>query len=150
MWTIREATADDLPAIAKIEAQVYTVEGPWSLTDFQTDYALSDRCYLVAEDEGRIIGYAAAFAENDTVDLTMNTVLPEYRKQGIGTQFLIKRLEWAGNRKVVLQTRMDNTTVQQMYAKYGFKPTQVLEDFYPNGVAALEIVREHLTERLPK
>ena len=85
MWTIREATADDLPAIAKIEAQVYTVEGPWSLEDFQTDYALPDRCYLVAEDEGRIIGYAAAFSENDTVDLTMNTVLPKYRKQGIGT-----------------------------------------------------------------
>jgi ribosomal-protein-alanine N-acetyltransferase len=138
---IRKAKEEDLPFISKIESKVYSVEGPWSLKDFQDNFAQDNRYYLVAEYEGKIVGYSAATVENDTVNLTMSTVLPEYRDKGIATQFLIKRLEWAGNRRVILQIRLDNTIIQKTYVEYGFEPKQILQDFYPNNVAALEMVR---------
>lgn len=139
--TIREATFEDLPTFAILDAEIFTVEGPWTLEDYQDDFVLSDRCYLIAEDDGKVVGYALACITDEVSELLGTAVIPEYRNQGIGKQLLEKRLAWLGNREVVLQTRTDNHIIQEMYKSYGFKPSQILKDYYREGVDAQEMIR---------
>jgi len=141
---IRKAQKADLRRIAKIEAAVYTIEGPWAYDDFVADYESEGRYYLVATVDEKIIGYSACYIEDGSGELTMNTVLPEWRGKGIGTLMLEKRLQWLDERvtKIELQTHMHNTSVQQGYLKHGFVPTKVLKDYYGDGIDAQEMRRK--------
>ena len=141
MWKIRKATADDLPTLATLDEELYPIEGGWPLEQFQEDFAESDRCYLVATDKGAIVGYAAAGITDGVAELLMITTLPDYRKQGMATEFWEILEAWIGKKTIVLQTRTDNQIIQDMYGKRGFIPTQILKDYYGSGVDAQEMVK---------
>jgi ribosomal-protein-alanine N-acetyltransferase len=146
MWTIREATADDLPTLAALDDELYPIEGGWSLDQFEEDFAKPNRCYLVATDKSAIVGYAAAAITDGVAELLMLTTLPDYRKQGMATEFWGILEAWIGNKTIVLQTRTDNQIIQDMYGKRGFVPTKILKDYYDDGVDAQEMVKAHSTE----
>ena len=141
MLTIRKATADDLPTLAALDDELYPIEGGWSLDHFQKDFAKPDRCYLVATDKGAIVGYAAAAITDGIAELLMLTTLPDYRKQGMATEFWNILEAWIGDKPTVLQTRLDNQIIQDMYGKRGFVPTKILKDYYGAGVNAQEMMR---------
>lgn len=140
---IRKARKSDLRTLAELDAELYTLEGAWSYSDFVRDYNTKDRLYLVATHNDTIIGYAAAAIEKHCGQLTMNTVVPAWRGQGIGTQLLAKRLAWLDKRvkKIKLQTHLRNQRVLNGYLKAGFYPTKILQDYYGDGIDAQEMRR---------
>jgi len=141
MWTIRKATADDLPTLAALDDELYPIESGWLLDQFEEDFAKPDRCYLVATNESAIVGYAAAGITDGVAELLMLTTLPDYRKQGMATEFWNILEAWIGDKPTVLQTRLDNHIIQEMYGKRGFLPTQIFKDYYGVGLDAQEMRR---------
>ena len=140
---IRLAEEADLLRIAAIDESVYLIEGAWSYDEFVDDYNSDSSYYLVAIIDDEIVGYAACCIEDDIGQLTMNTVLPEYRGRGIGTMLLEERLIWLDSKvkSIDLQTHLNNLIVQESYTKYGFIVMHTIDNYYGVGVDALEMRR---------
>ncbi len=156
---IRRATRADLPAIADLEAVVYTLEGPWSLEEYQDDFAEPVRCYLVAVDaHGALVGYAVA--QRDDLDdddlgddlgddmgrdaaasITALTVAPAARGTGLGRRLLDGLLDWAGATPVRLAVRPENTPAIALYRSCGFTTARTIPGYYSPGVDALVMHR---------
>ncbi len=157
---IRRATRADLPAIADLEAVVYTLEGPWSLEEYQDDFAEPKRCYLVAVDaRGSLVGYAVAQRDDlddDDLDddgldddmgrdaaasITALTVAPAARGTGLGRRLLDGLLGWAGATPVRLAVRPENTPAIALYRSCGFTTARTIPGYYSPGVDALVMHR---------
>jgi|LauGreDrversion4_1035100.scaffolds.fasta_scaffold07042_5 ribosomal protein S18 acetylase RimI-like enzyme len=139
----RRARKADLVTIAALDGIIYAVEGGWSLDDFYQDFSNPNSYYLLAIVDSEIVGYAACCISRRRGELTVNTVLPEYRGLGIGRELLKRRLRWLDRRvrTTVLQTRIDNDLVLDGYPNHGFKPSKVLNDYYGPGRHAQEMRR---------
>jgi ribosomal-protein-alanine N-acetyltransferase len=138
---IREAVESDMPAIASLEAEVYSVEPGWSLEDYESDFKTEGRYYLVAEDNG-LIGYAACLVEEQIGELIVNTVKPEYRGKGLGQQLLEKRIEWLSDKatEVYATVRPDNQASRNLLEKAGFTLCDEMKDYYGEGKDGVEYV----------
>ena len=66
--------------------------------------------YFVAKDNGKCIGYAGFWNVSGEGDITNVAVLPEYRKNGIGSMLEL----------LTLEVRKSNIAAQGLYKKYGF------------------------------
>ena len=53
--TIREMTADDVEAVAALEAQIFSM--PWSAQGFADTLCMDDVLFLVACEEDKLLGY---------------------------------------------------------------------------------------------
>lgn len=148
----RKARKSDLKELARLDQEIYAVEGGWSYENFVDDFAAADRYYLVATFEEQIIAYAACCIERRVGHLTMNTVLPQWRGLGIGRIMIEKRLTWLDKRvrKVLLQTHCHNDIVKDSYLKYGFVPTKILTGYYDTGTDAQEMCRRLPAKRTKK
>ncbi len=70
--------------------------------------------------------------------LISNAVLPAYRGKGIGEDLLYTRIVSAKEQKILYlfaHTRVSNEASQGLLTKYGFKPTSVEHNFYPDEYA---------------
>jgi ribosomal-protein-alanine acetyltransferase len=140
----RPAVEIDLPSIAALEAEIYTVEGPWPLDAFEEDFAEDGRRYLVVTCNDRVVGYAAASfdADNGDAEILMVTVDNDHRRRGVAKRFVDDLLEWCrsvGAETVNLQVRTDNDGPIALYRSLGFTHTAVLEDYYHPGCDAYEM-----------
>jgi len=84
---------------------------------------------LVAEDTGKIIGACGCVGVDNpalrhTVILGMG-IVPNYRQQGLGSQFMEKMLAWAQAHPTIHRIELDVFTTNHraigLYFKYGFK-----------------------------
>lgn len=148
---IRPATRADLPVIGKLGALLIRVHHELDAERFipatprsEDGYASwlgkqlakSDVVILVAEREGRVLGYTYAGVEGyDYMSLRGPAgvlydiiVDPAYRGQGIGQLLLDATVAELGRRgapRVVLSTAARNEGAQRMFAKAGFRRTMV-------------------------
>ena len=91
----------------------------------------------VAEDKGKIIGYAIGSitkAESYRIikhfaELENMLIIKNYRGKGIGTKLILNFLQWAKN-KGIKRTRMiasaDNKEAIALYKKIGFKEHNII------------------------
>jgi len=84
--------------------------------------------FLVAVDEGRIVGWAAVYGSDlpsisHCVDLGMG-LLPEYRGMGLGTKMLAGLLRMCRGKfdSVFLTVVRKNKRARKLYKKMGFEP----------------------------
>lgn len=84
---------------------------------------------LVAVDNGKIIGACSCVGVDNpslkhTVRLGMG-IIPNYRQQGLGSQFMEQMLAWARSHPIVHRVELDvlanNHRAIGLYLKYGFK-----------------------------
>jgi ribosomal protein S18 acetylase RimI-like enzyme len=91
---------------------------------------------LVAEEEGRIVGYALGSLEavNWTIlarehALIQDVVVdPDFRGRGIGTalvQRMVRELRTLGAERILLHMPIHNESARQMYENAGFRATMV-------------------------
>ena len=76
----------------------------------------------VAKDGDRIVGFAAGVKKDFENSIEALHVLPEYQKQGIGTELLKKVLDWLGDeKKIIMEVVVYNVRAQELYKKFDFK-----------------------------
>lgn len=150
--TIRRMTMADVEGVVAVEAATFPT--PWSQDAFVSEMKNVAARYLVAELDGRIIGYAGAWIILDESHITNIAVLSDYRGQGIGrrlTEGLLQYLSNLGAAYATLEVRKSNAVAQRLYASLGFIKLGVRKRYYEdNGEDALIMVCDHMPEVDPE
>ncbi len=145
---VRRMRLSDCPGVHAIEERVFPT--PWSLRDFEREMTVN-RCarYLVAEEDGRIVGFAGAWMILDESHMTNIAVSEECRGRGIGRKLMECLLQYASDLGVsymTLEVRAGNEKAQSLYRSLGFVRVSVRKKYYEdNGEDAWLMV----TDRLP-
>ncbi|MBE5796539.1 MAG: ribosomal-protein-alanine N-acetyltransferase [Clostridiales bacterium] len=145
---IRRMTEADVDGVAAVEAATFPT--PWSRDAFASEMRNVAARYLVAEMDGKIIGYAGAWIILDESHITNIAVLSDYRGQGIGrklTHGLMQYLSNLGAAYATLEVRKSNAVAQNLYVSLGFIKLGVRKRYYEdNGEDALIMVCDHMPE----
>lgn len=142
MSVLREATPADLDAIMAIEESEFTSDA-WSSRMMAEEIRSVHTRYLVAEEDGVVLGYAGLLCPRGAHEADVQTiaVLASARRRGTGRRLLRELLEEAarrGAREVFLEVRTDNPGAQTLYRSEGFEEIGVRPAYYqPDGVDAI-------------
>ncbi len=137
---IREAAADDGPAIAALERATFGSDA-WSdgLVREGLSGQIPGALYLVAEDD-TLVGYAAASLFADVAELQRIAVTTTERRTGVATRLLARIEEEARLRyseRLLLEVREDNTAACAFYAARGFHELNRRARYYSDGTTAV-------------
>ena len=133
-WQIRRMETVDLDLLAALEKRCFSI--PWS-RDMIADELSNERAlYLVAELEGKLLGYAGSWVIFDEGHITNVAVDPQARKQGVGRHLLgalLEGLAGAGVTAATLEVRRGNTAAISLYKSYGFTVEGVRRGYYQDN-----------------
>jgi ribosomal protein S18 acetylase RimI-like enzyme len=145
---IRKMTKGDIPKVQRVAETSWqtTYEGiiPTHIqesflnsaySDAMMEKRLENTLFLIAEDEGEIIGFAnfSVLKDETKVELGAIYLYKEYQGQGIGTALLkegVKHLE--GVKKIYINVEKENLTGISFYKAKGFEIETVYDDVF-NG-----------------
>ncbi len=139
-------TGADLQAVLGLEHELFGDEA-WSAQMLEGELAQqpASRHYLVADDDGGVIGYAGLLTAGTQADVVTIAVALARWGEGTGTALLDALLAEAARRgctEVFLEVRTDNTRAQQLYRRYGFTEIGIRKGYYqPSGADALVMRR---------
>lgn len=118
---IRPMTKEDVDGVWQVEKQCFS--HPWSKASFEEEMGLSYAVYVVAEEEGRIVGYGGMHVLVDEGDVTNIATLPDYQRRGIGRAMVEALVEWCkthGMVRLMLEVRESNLPARKLYESLGF------------------------------
>ena len=145
---IRRMTLSDVDGVAEVEAATFPT--PWSREAFVSEMKNVAARYLVAEQDGQIIGYAGAWIILDESHITNIAVRQSERGRGIGralTAGLMQYLSNLGAAYATLEVRKSNEIAQNLYKSLGFIKLGVRKRYYEdNDEDALIMVCDHMPE----
>jgi ribosomal-protein-alanine N-acetyltransferase len=121
-------------------------EEPWTARTFWSELGqLDTRHYLVALEDGMVVGYAGLCAYPDEAFVQTIGVAPQAQGEGLGAQLLQALLDEAARRRkttVSLEVRADNEKAQRLYERFGFRQAGVRRGYYqPSGMDAVVMMR---------
>jgi ribosomal-protein-alanine N-acetyltransferase len=138
----------DLPAVMVLEEELFAPD-TWTAAMYRDELARGDtRWYLVAEDDGAVVGYAGLIAYPDEAHVATIGVTSARQGQGTGALLLDALLAEAdrrGSPVVLLEVRADNELAQGLYRRRGFAEIGRRRGYYqPSGADAVVMKREKL------
>ncbi len=131
MLHYRGMTEADLDAVAAAEARIYAF--PWTRGNFADSLAAGHEAWL-AQEAGRMVGYAIVMQVVDEAHLLNISVLPELQRGGRGSDLLAHLLDQARQRaatRMLLEVRPGNLAGQGFYRRHGFVEIGRRRDYYP-------------------
>lgn len=137
---LRELTAEDLNAVAAIEASV--APSPWSRGLFEGELALppGQRLWLVAHRAGQVVGFAGVMFVGDDVHVMNIAVALRSQRQGIASRLLatiLRRSVEAGACHATLEVRDGNDAAIELYRRFRLGPVGIRNSYYHDGEDAL-------------
>ena len=135
MVVIRPAKLFDIPDVMRIERASFREEYPRGV--FLVFLENNPDTFLVAEYNGRVIGYVMGYLRPDLEGHIMSIAVdPAYRGNGIGSALLtevIERLIKKGARYIGLEVRVSNEKAIRLYERFGFKRIKRVIGYYADG-----------------
>jgi ribosomal-protein-alanine N-acetyltransferase len=152
--TTRRMDLRDVPLVASLEREVFA--HPWPERAFAEELSLSDRVYLVAEDEtGKIVGYGGMVLTGQEAHIVNLGVIEHARGRRLGTRLmarLVAEALQAGAAHLTLEVRRSNDHARRLYRRFGFEPVGLRENYYQNEDAlimwALDVDSDEYRHRL--
>ncbi|MET7932602.1 ribosomal protein S18-alanine N-acetyltransferase [Streptomyces sp. NPDC005322] len=135
----------DIEPVVELEQELFP-EDAWSRGMFWSELAharggRTSRHYVVAEADGRLVGYAGLAVLDRTGDVQTIASARDYWGTGLGARLLTDLITAATAfecREVLLEVRVDNTRAQRLYERFGFEPIGIRRGYYqPGNVDAL-------------
>ncbi len=138
---VRPATVADVDAIALSEADNLGADA-WShgLVEEGAAGRLPTVHYLVAEDDGRLVGHAVASVVSDVAELQRIAVTEDLRRSGVAGLLLDEVVALGvreGVDRVLLEVREDNRAALGFYAAHGFVELDRRPRYYRDGTTAV-------------
>jgi len=143
-YTVRNATADDIPAMIRLERECPSA-AHWSEQQYAglLDEASGHRrLAIVSEDRQRlsqesplILGFLVAHSSSPDWELENLVVALEVRGKGIGTGLmkdLFARARESGGESVFLEVRESNKAARALYENLGFQQSGRRKSYYSN------------------
>jgi [ribosomal protein S18]-alanine N-acetyltransferase len=113
---------DDVGAVHEIERLSFRT--PWPAYAFEQELKGNRLAhYLVARAGDRVVGFAGVWLMVDDAHITTFGVHPDWRRQGIGRQLLLRLAELSigiGAGRMTLEVRASNQGAQALYRSFGF------------------------------
>lgn len=132
---IRRMTMEDCVQVAAIEAASFSM--PWSLKSFTDTVEKDNYRYIVAEEDGEILGYCGFIYVLDEAEIPNVCVCSGARNKGVGRQMLKRLLEEAEKLEisiVYLEVRESNQAARHLYESLGFTFDGIRKNFYEQPV----------------
>ncbi|MBD0839148.1 MULTISPECIES: ribosomal protein S18-alanine N-acetyltransferase [unclassified Streptomyces] len=135
----------DIDPVLELEKALFP-EDAWSRGMFWSELAHArgpgaTRRYVVAEDGGRLVGYAGLAASGDLADVQTIAVARDQWGTGLGSRLLTELLRAATDfdcAEVMLECRVDNIRAQKLYERFGFEAIGFRRGYYqPGNIDAL-------------
>ena len=141
-FKVRRFALHDLDQIVALE-KVCFPERPYTRDVFLLLFAQAGDGLLVAEDGGRVLGYAASMADREEGLVVSIAVSPHSRRKGIGDALMESALHHLVRcRRIWLLVSQRNVAAISLYRKHSFRETgQIVKGYYPNGDDAVEMSR---------
>ena len=121
-----------LDELCVLEQECFTI--PWSRESFRQEIAdTAMKLYFVAEEAGKVVGYAGMWHVVNEGHITNVAVAESHRGQGIGDILVQRLIAEAHAREMIgltLEVRMSNYAAQKLYTKNGFKPEGIRKNYY--------------------
>lgn len=152
-FEIREFRPEDLDTVALINRACLPEN--YSPSFFLEHYYENPKIFLVAEAEGKIVGYnmcriefgvsnvRTAFVKKGHVISV--AVMQDYRGLGIGKALMERGMagvKEGGAPEIYLEVRVSNNTAVGLYKKLGFKINRVSDAYYRDGENAYVMVKD--------
>ncbi|MFI6338684.1 ribosomal protein S18-alanine N-acetyltransferase [Streptomyces sp. NPDC050535] len=140
----------DIDPVLGLERDLFP-EDAWSRGMFWSELAHArgpeaTRRYVVAEEDGRLDGYAGLAASGDLGDVQTIAVRREQWGTGLGARLLTELLRAATAfecAEVLLECRVDNIRAQKLYERFGFEAIGFRRGYYQPGNVDALVMRLH-------
>jgi len=136
---LREMLSTDLRSVAAAERRIFEKDF-WKQKDFSELINRPSGMGMVAEVNGRIVGYLVGMQAADEAELLNIGVVPEGRRRGVARGLLrvwLGRLQERGSATVYLDVRPSNHPAITLYEKFGFAVVGCRRHYYSDGEDAL-------------
>jgi ribosomal-protein-alanine N-acetyltransferase len=151
MFSLRQFNPKELREVVDINLK--TLPENYSPDFFLYLYRNFPKTFLVAEVDGKIVGYVMCRIEPNSASLASIrrghvvsiAVLPEHRRKGIGSALMRKAMRGMleyGASDCYLEVRVSNSRAINMYKKLGFRIERVAERYYMGGEDAYIMVKK--------
>lgn len=145
MIQIKRLESEYLDAVVRIEEACFSV--PWSRESFTWAMQGKNNYFVVAEENGTVMGYAGLCFVLDEGDIANVATLPEYRRRGVGAALVSNIIEFAkenGIKSLMLEVRGSNSGAIALYEKFGFAKIGVRKNYYSKPTENADIMRLEL------
>ena len=147
--TVREMQLDDLEGVMVIEKENFSV--PWTEMGFFSFLLRDDTMFLVAEEEGKIIGYMGIMMVLDEGEITNVSVSKQARRRGIGRALvgeMIRRMKKRGIVTLHLEVRKSNDAAIALYSSFGFVKDGERKMYYEEPVEDAVLMSCHTSNAI--
>ena len=125
--------AEHVAPIAQIERLCFN--DAWSEKSIASELDNRLSLWLVAMDGDRLTGYVGSQSVLGETDMMNIAVHPDFRRQGIAEQLvvrLVEELKNRGNHSLMLEVRVSNVPARRLYDKLGFTQVGLRKNYYRN------------------
>ena len=151
-YEISLMTAADVDGMHQVEQATFAV--PWSRASIEAELTNPCARYLVARENGEVIGYAGMWLVIDEGHVTNVAVRADKRGQGLGKELMKRLIQLAADSGMIwmtLEVRHSNKVAQNLYHTFGFVDVGYRKRYYEdNQEDALLMGLEHLPEGHPE
>ena len=119
--------------VAELEKLCFS--DPWSENSVASELENPLALWLVADDDGKVVGYIGSQTVMDASDMMNVAVHPDHRKQGIATTLivgLVEELRRKGSRSLTLEVRASNENAIRLYRMLDFQEIGCRKNYYRN------------------
>ncbi len=132
---IESMTAAYLDEVATIENDCFS--HPWSRRSLESELQNETSRFLVAVEDGRVIGYIGMSAVIDEGYLFNVAVDRQYRKKGVGSALVRELVTFCQKRNyafLTLEVRESNAPAISLYSRFGFVRVGERKNYYSKPV----------------
>ena len=145
MMEIVKMDEGHVAAIAELEKLCFS--DPWSVTSIATELQSRLSYWLVAVENGEVVGYIGSQSVLGESDMMNVAVHPDHRRKGIAESLvnsLSCDLKERGNVCLTLEVRASNASAIALYEKLGFQQVGLRKNYYRNPKEDALILRKSL------
>lgn len=117
--------------VAELEAACFN--DPWSLRAFESEVMNPLSLWLVAEEDGKVVGYIGSQSVLGQADIMNLAVDADYRRKGIGSELVLALVEELKKQDVtiaMLEVRVSNAAAITLYESLGFTKVGCRKNYY--------------------
>lgn len=142
----RKMEIKDVDDIFEIEEKSFST--PWSKSAISSELKNKLARHIVAECDGKSVGYVGVWYIIDEAHVTNVAVHPDYRGKKIGDNLIKKLIEICKKDRIMsitLEVRKSNIIAQNLYKKYGFLPGGIRKEYYSDNKEDAIIMWKEMT-----
>ena len=129
--TIKSMATEHVKQVAELEKICFSM--PWSENSIAYELTNPLSTWLVAEQDGVVLGYVGAQTVHPESDMMNVAVSPNRRREGIAevlVDALIVELKRIGSESLTLEVRASNAPAIALYTKMGFHEVGCRRNYY--------------------